>query len=120
MIHQAVGDGDGDALQTHAPRIDDFEPLGPEPGGIEAQVEGPLGGGRCQGCATFGYQQAYALRRAKSRNQGETDGQKNDGENPGQGQRRGRETPGHGRRWRRTEHFPGGRARGSHEVFGFT
>ena len=56
MKHQTIRDGDGDALQAQALRIDNFEPLGTEPGGIEAQVEGPLGGGRREGYATFRYQ----------------------------------------------------------------
>ena len=56
MNHQTVRDGDRDAVQTYALCIDDFEPLGAEPAGIEAQVEGPLGGGCRQGRATFGHE----------------------------------------------------------------
>ena len=43
-------------MEAHALPIDDFEPPGTESRGIKAQVEGPSGGGRRQGYATFGYQ----------------------------------------------------------------
>ena len=56
MKHQTVGDGDGDAVELHALCVDDFEPLGWKATSFEAQVEGPLGGGRRQGRATFGHQ----------------------------------------------------------------
>ena len=56
MNHDTIGDGNGDAVQTHALPIDDFEPPSTESRGIEAQVEGPSGGGRRLADATFGYQ----------------------------------------------------------------